>query len=154
MDESKHSKCEQVRELLSELAESAPSNAAPDIAKANSFLANGETAHDHVETCSSCRKWLIQTTDLVNMAQALPQFDVSEGLTQSIMRSVEQEDKAKQYRLSWLVYGAAISLFFYVTLFVDGYESVWGLGSWVVGLATMVVLKLLIAEPKREKQVI
>ncbi len=150
MEESKHNKCDKVRQLLMELVDSESMGIAHD---QSGTLVDGEPAMQHVENCSSCQVWKSQTTDIVNVARVLPQFDVSESLTQSILRSVEKESKVSQHRLVWVVYAAAVSLFLFTMLFVDAYESVWGIGSWVVGLATMVVLKMLITEPKKERQV-
>lgn len=153
MDESKHNKCDEVRELLMELVDSESMGIAPDKAATEIALVDGEKASQHVENCSSCQTWKSQTIDILNVARALPQFDVSESLTQSILRSVETENKTSQQRLAWVVYAAAVSLFLFLILFVDAYESVWGIGSWVVGLATMIVLKMLITEPQKERQV-
>lgn len=137
-----------------ELVDSESIGIAADDTGADQLLIDGEPAQQHVENCSSCQIWKNQTMEMVSVARSLPQFDVSEALTQSILRQVEQEDSVKQQRLAWVVYAATASLFLFVMLFVDAYESVWGVGSWIVGLATMIGLKMLITEPKKERQVI
>lgn len=88
------------------------------------------------------------------MTRLLPQFDVSERLTQSILTQVAAVEKSRQQQLGWIVYATAVVLFVYVMLFVDAFESVWGIGSWMLGLATMIGLKLLVAEPEKEKQAV
>ncbi|MDZ4833130.1 MAG: hypothetical protein SGJ27_04945 [Candidatus Melainabacteria bacterium] len=155
MDESKHNKCDQIREQLIELVDRESIGVTPGNSGMETLLVDGESAKEHVENCSACRIWKDQTLEMIDVAHSLPQFDVSESLTQSILRGVEQEDRVKQHRLAWVVYGSALSLFLYVLLFGDAYESVWGIGSWIVGLGTMIVLKMIVTEhPKKERQVI
>lgn len=138
-------KCEQVQGLLAESFE--PDGSASDL------VLDGEPIRIHVENCPDCSTWQKQAMDIVDMTRSLPQFDVSEGLTQSILRQVELEDGSKQQDLRWVVYAVAATMFLFLVLFVDAYESVWGIGSWIVGLVTMLGVKILIAEPKKERQV-
>lgn len=142
-----------MREILTEILDDSSDSTKNNLAK-NTQEVDGELVSKHLERCFPCQSWQIQTEELVDMTRSLPQFDVSERLTQSILSQVAVEEKSRQQQLGWIVYAAAVVLFLYVMLFVDAFESVWGVGSWVVGLATMIGLKLLIAEPKKESQVV
>lgn len=51
----------------------------------------------HAEACAGCAKWMVEVDDIAAFSAALPQFDVSEQLTQSIMANVAKEAK---HRLS------------------------------------------------------
>jgi predicted anti-sigma-YlaC factor YlaD len=153
VDELNRTKCDKVRELLTEILDDTSDLSANSLAKSK-LEVEGEPVAVHLEQCTPCQTWRAQTDEIVDMARMLPQFDVSESLTQSILMQVSSEDKARQQQLGWIVYAMAIGLFFYTMLFVDAFESVWGIGSWGVGLATMVGLKLLISEPKKERQVV
>lgn len=142
-----------MREILTEILDDSSDSTQNNLAK-NTQEVDGELVSKHLERCAPCQSWQIQTEELVDMTRSLPQFDVSERLTQSILSQVAVAEKSRQQQLGWVVYAAAVVLFLYVMLFVDAFESVWGVGSWVVGLATMIGLKLLIAEPKKESQVV
>jgi len=145
VDDLNNKRCDRVRELLSE----EPSNR-----ELETLEVDGEPISLHIDGCSPCRTWKEQTDEIVDMARSIPQFDVSERLTQNILTMVATEDKAKQQQFRWVVYAVTIAMFLYILLFVDALESVWGVGSWVVGLATMLGLKLLVSEPKKERQVV
>lgn len=45
----------------------------------------------HAAGCAHCRQWQQESADIVDMAAALPQFDVSEHVTQNILAAVDQE---------------------------------------------------------------
>ncbi len=153
MDELNETKCSRVREILTEILDDTADSTRNNLENSTQEV-DGERVSIHLQSCDRCQNWQAQTEEMVDMARLLPQFDVSERLTQSILAQVAVVESSKQQQLSWLVYAAAVALFLYVMLFVDAFESVWGIGSWIVGLGTMIGLKLLIAEPRKESQVV
>ena len=153
MDELNETKCSRVREILTEILDDTADSTRNNLEN-NTQEVDGERVSIHLQSCARCQNWQAQTEEMVDMARLLPQFDVSERLTQSILAQVAVVESSKQQQLSWIVYAAAVALFLYVMLFVDAFESVWGIGSWIVGLGTMIGLKLLIAEPRKESQVV
>lgn len=153
MDELNETKCSRVREILTEILDDTADSTRNNLDN-NTQEVDGERVSIHLQSCARCQNWQAQTEEMVDMARLLPQFDVSERLTQSILAQVAVVESSKQQQLSWIVYAAAVALFLYVMLFVDAFESVWGIGSWIVGLGTMMGLKLLIAEPRKESQVV
>ncbi len=48
---------------------------------------------NHASICADCSVWKSQMVDILAMTSGLPQFDVSEHLTQSIMATVAAERK-------------------------------------------------------------
>jgi predicted anti-sigma-YlaC factor YlaD len=142
-----------VREILTEILDDNTDSFKNNLEKETREV-DGERISIHMQNCTRCQSWQAQTEELTDMARLLPQFDVSERLTQSILSQVAVVENSRQQQLSWIVYAAAVILFLYVMLFVDAFESVWGIGSWIVGLGTMIGLKLLIAEPRKESQVV
>lgn len=153
MDELNETKCRRVREILTEILDDTADSTRNNLENCTQEV-DGERVSMHLQSCDRCQNWQAQTEEMVDMARLLPQFDVSERLTQSILAQVAVVESSKQQQLSWIVYAAAVALFLYVMLFVDAFESVWGIGSWIVGLGTMIGLKLLIAEPRKESQVV
>lgn len=98
-------------------------------------------AHDG--SCKSCEAWQRQSKDLMDMMAAMPQFDVSEALTQRILSSVETE-KGKVISLESLpamplgiVAAAAVILLFPV-------DGVQGALSWMAAAAGLVLLQVLV----------
>lgn len=147
MDETKARKCIAVRELLSDCIEEESSSW-------NALETDGERVADHMQKCMSCQDWHRQSTDMITMARSLPQFDVSERLTQNILSEVSAIERARPQQLKWLVYAVVLTVFVATVLIIDAAESVWGIGSWIVGLATMIGVKLLISDSKAERQVV
>ena len=153
MDDVSKQKCKRVQEFLAEILDDTSDLERNNLAKSTHEV-DGELVSEHLKLCASCQSWQLQTEELVDMTRLLPQFDVSERLTQSILTQVAAVEKSRQQQLGWIVYATAVVLFVYVMLFVDAFESVWGIGSWMLGLATMIGLKLLVAEPEKEKQAV
>lgn len=120
----------------------------------NAMETDGESVADHMQACISCQDWHQQSTDMITMARSLPQFDVSERLTQNILSEVAAIDRARPQHLRWLVYSVVLTVFVATVLVIDAAESVWGIGSWIIGLATMIGIKLLISDSESERQTV
>jgi len=96
----------------------------------------------HEAQCSSCRVWTAQTQSILDVAAAMPQFDVSEALTQRILESVEAEAKRPRVEFGLLLpaaFAAGVALFTMAPV-----ESVEGMLSWAIGLAGVVLLKAIV----------
>lgn len=102
----------------------------------------------HLTACSPCRDWSRQAQAIVEVARDMPQFDVSEALTQRILTSVEAESIYGRAYVNMLapslVLLAVMVLFFYV----ESGESLEGMLSWAIGLGLMAALKLLLSGDK------
>jgi predicted anti-sigma-YlaC factor YlaD len=149
VNEMDDKKCQSVRELVSEALDGAA--ATGKNASLDGLVFEEESVAAHMESCSPCRSWHLKTEDIMELARSLPQFDVPEQLTQSILSEVCKEESARQ-QLSWVVYVVALAAFLFMIIFMDAYESIWGIGSWLVGFATMLALKLLVSEPVEGEQ--
>ena len=103
----------------------------------------------HLTTCRACATFGEQMAEIVAAAAALPQFDVSEALTQRILASAPASRPAPPAAsMTMPLMAAAAALWMYL-LVVVSVESVDGLMSWAVSLVLMVVLRLIIGG-KRE----
>lgn len=102
---------------------------------------------EHLAACGDCAAYMADTAAIVELARAMPQFDVSEELTQSILKATRQ-GRSKQ---SDTMAGAVVVLGFLFFLFsIETWETTWGILSWLIGLAAMVIFKYLAEEPARE----
>ena len=128
--------CHEYRDSFDELND----QLAPMSAQRQSAL----TAHG--KQCTSCASWREQTEQLIDMAEAMPQFDVSEALTQRILTAVELERTVRAGSTTpYLVPLAAVTA---ILLFAwIPFETVDGVVSWVLGAAGLAGLKLLITTP-------
>lgn len=108
----------------------------------------------HLEVCTACSAWYSHTASIIETAKVMPQFDVSENLTQNILASVAREEMTRQRSWSWVAYGTGIFAAMWFLLIVDGYETIWGVGSWMLGLLTLVALKCLVADTGKKHQVV
>ncbi|MBZ0187108.1 MAG: hypothetical protein K8F91_12750, partial [Candidatus Obscuribacterales bacterium] len=100
----------------------------------------------HINECSACSCWLTQTKQLIEIARSAPQFDVSEELTQKILVEVQFESKQSKQLLT-ITSAIVVGGFLWFLFFFDSFETTWGVASWLVGLAALVALKFVIAEP-------
>lgn len=102
---------------------------------------------EHLAACGDCAAYIADTAAIVELARAMPQFDVSEELTQSILKETRQ-GRSKQ---SATMAGAVVVLGFLFFLFsMETWETTWGMLSWLIGLAAMVIFKYLAEEPVQE----
>ena len=108
----------------------------------------------HLEACTACSAWYRHSASIIETAKVMPQFDVSESLTQNILASVAKEEIQGQRNWSWLMYGTAAFVAMWFLLIVDDVESIWGMGSWLFGFLTLVGLKFLVADSGKKHQVI
>ena len=108
---------------------------------------------NHVAECASCQRYKVQSDDIVAMSAQLPQFDVSEQITQNIMAAVGSERRtpaAGHYGLLIPVGVACIAAAITV-LPVDSWE---GLASTAVGVVGLVLLKMLISNVQPEESAV
>lgn len=102
-------------------------------------------AQTHVKACSSCNVWSHQMGELVAMSSSMPQFDVSEALTQNILKAVESEP-AHQTSLSsaanlvQTLFGLAVV----AIMMVEAAEDFNGLIAWGIGLGVVYSINLLV----------
>lgn len=107
----------------------------------------------HLEMCTACSAWYRHTASIIETAKVMPQFDVSESLTQNILSSIANEEIQGQRNWSWLMYGAVFVAMWFL-LIVDDAESIWGMGSWLFGFLTLAGLKFLVVDSGKKQQVV
>jgi predicted anti-sigma-YlaC factor YlaD len=98
---------------------------------------------EHFAECADCRDWQSQTIDLVSQMSAMPQFDVSEALTQRILASVRDEESTRLSTAQMVSMAVATGVAVAFLCF-DSLESAAGLASWLVGLSALFLLKPLL----------
>ncbi len=87
----------------------------------------------HSQECKSCLAILTQHSNIIEMASSLPQFDVSEGLTQKILEKVEKQS-TPGIETSLLPIGVFAAFLYFILLPFDSLQSVLGWGASLVGL--------------------
>ena len=110
----------------------------------------------HVSKCSNCAALLKQNEIISEMTLNLPQFDVSENLTQRIMQSVNIQQQNQGGAISsrsdlLLPLGGAASLMFVLLMPAD---SMQGWLAWGMGLLGLLGLQLLVQASGSEEQVV
>jgi anti-sigma factor RsiW len=56
----------------------------------------------HMAGCDACKRWHRENEEMSAMVSSMPQFDVSEALTQKIMNSVEAQPKRHLVSSLWV----------------------------------------------------
>jgi hypothetical protein len=86
-----------------------------------------------------------QIQEIEAVAASLPQYDVSEGLTQNILRAVEAEPAYGKNRDSIMTASMIFAVILAALFVIETQESVGGILSWMVGLAVMYSISLLVS---------
>lgn len=100
----------------------------------------------HLNICQDCSLWQTEVDELTVMAQAAPQFDVGENLTQKILSGVDGIELERKSKLNSVVTFCLFGFFIWLLFFQDSLESIWGLASWLLGFGIIAGLKLLISD--------
>lgn len=144
MNEPLDDTCNRVRQLLDQ-----------ELDEGESWLdsaARQETAA-HLESCGACRVWYRQAGEVLKTARAIAQFDVPEALTQRIIAAIEQKSRdgalAVPAALMLVIVAGAMGL-----LILDSTESLTGLFSWLVGLVSMSLVKVLVCKGRETEQML
>lgn len=104
----------------------------------------------HENCCKACKGLSKQHKQITVLASGFPQFDVSEGLTQKILKSVEQES-VPTVHTSFYPIGLAASI---VILVLVPFDSIQSLLGWASGLLGLAVLQILMKTANAREQVI
>ena len=141
MDRTQKEACNEIRELLDRRL---------DI---DEILSDSEDlrADTHLREGNSWEMWTRKTQSIIETAKVMPQFDVSEQLTQSIMGSITAHETAKRYPLAGLLQVLGVLGGLWLVLMVDPYETVWGVMSWVIGLVLLAGIKFLMSDAPGEE---
>jgi hypothetical protein len=105
---------------------------------------------EHSAQCASCSAWQKQNDAVISLASAMPQFDVSEGLTQKILSAVEKENTPGM-EVSLLPISIAAGLAFLVFVPFDSAQSLF---SWGIGLLSLFVFYMLMKLASSKEQMI
>ncbi|HEY9719627.1 MAG TPA: hypothetical protein V6C69_19265 [Trichormus sp.] len=101
----------------------------------------------HLTECTECLSWQRQTTELAAVASQMPQFDVSEALTQRILNDAAMQ-QSKKGSIIATVAGVLVALCALAVLqVIDQCESTTGILSWCLGMVTMVAFAKFVSEP-------
>jgi len=93
----------------------------------------------HQNSCAACDSWCKQHADLIQLAETLPQFDVSEGLTQRILDSVGKQ-ATPGLETSLLPIGLVAAVAAFVLVPVDSLQGLYGWGAGILGLWALQLL--------------
>ena len=105
-----------------------------------------ENELEHLANCICCRNWKEDIDYLTEMAESMPNFDVSESLTQKILSSVREDEKERRSLLQTPLAICLLSTFAWLLFYQDSLESAWGLGSWLLALVTIAGFKFLLVD--------
>ncbi|HIA54682.1 MAG TPA: hypothetical protein EYN91_21785 [Candidatus Melainabacteria bacterium] len=102
----------------------------------------------HLKACTSCSAWSTQMREIETVAASMPQFDVSEALTQNILKAVESEPAqlGSSYWQSvaiWVLCSVATGFMAFETA-----ENAQGLAAWAIGLGIVYGVYLLVGSSK------
>lgn len=106
----------------------------------------------HRDQCHGCQAWQAQTDSLIDMSSAMPQFDVSEALTQRILASVDTQRRQSPVETGYLIPLAVVAAA--MSLTVLPLDSIDGLFSWGIGLGGLFVLKAFVSIVPASEQAI
>mgnify|MGYP000585238808 CR=1 FL=1 len=104
----------------------------------------------HINDCVACARWQEENQSIVMMVDAMPQFDVSEQLTQRILTSLPRQSPSmisSTFLIPAAVVGAA------ALGAVMPFESIEGLASSAVSLLALFMIHLLIKSARTEEMV-
>ncbi len=123
-----------------------------EMAESTQMLSQAEqlSFEKHKLECRACENWLSQHIELAQMSAALPQFDVSEGLTQKILDSIEKQSTPGVETSIWPV-GVAATLAFLVMVPFDSVQSVL---SWGAGGLGLLALQMLMKAANSKEQLV
>jgi predicted anti-sigma-YlaC factor YlaD len=111
----------------------------------NCMEAREKHAEAHIKTCGSCSLWSQQVGDIVSMTSSMPQFDVSEALTQNIMKAVESEPAHQPSVLSGAnLFQVLFGLAVVAVMLVESAEDFNGLVAWAIGIGVLYSINLLV----------
>jgi hypothetical protein len=101
----------------------------------------------HGENCANCRVWTKQMNSIVNDIGQIPQFDVSEALTQKVLAGITQERKSHAIK-EWIVLPASLIVCAAVC-FVAPLDSVEGACSWLMCAAVAAAFGVIVRGPAK-----
>lgn len=129
----KNSECLQARKTVDDV----------DAYSAEQLLA----AEQHIRVCRECETWRNQVNAIVATAQAVPEFDVPEALTQRILGDVQEASSGNAATVRTLVLSGVV-LISAICVFssdsIDSFDTVNGAITWLLGFLVLFGLKLLI----------
>lgn len=94
---------------------------------------------EHESNCKACAGLRKQHRQIIEMAANFPQFDISEGLTQRILESLDKES-SPGLRTSFLPIGIATTVAVVMLVPFDSVQSLLGWGAGLLGLVSLEVL--------------
>lgn len=110
-------------------------------------------ADEHKRGCQVCSAWTAQSVQIMDLAADMPQFDVSEALTQRILNAVELERAVAPHRVPLYIWPSAVLLAGLLLTAVP-YETMDGLLSWVCGIGALGVVQFLVSTKSGEQAVV
>lgn len=104
----------------------------------------------HMQACRACSIIMNQHEQINELASMMPQFDVSEGLTQKILESVSVES-APKVETPLLPLALAATFIFFLLVPFDSIQSLFG---WGVGILGLIALQVLMQTAGQQEQVV
>lgn len=112
--------------------------------------AETQACENHQRICRKCDAWRKQHLSIAQLAIDMPQFDVSEGLTQKILGSIEKES-TPGVETSIVPLAVAATFAFILLIPFDSIQSLYGWGAGILGL---VILQMLINTANSKEQLV
>lgn len=104
----------------------------------------------HFANCSACSSWSKQHSAILELSAAMPQFDVSEGLTQRIISSLEKSSTpAVETSLLPLCLLAVLAF-----LVLVPFDSLQGICVWGLGVLGLILFQALIQAANTQERLI
>lgn len=110
-------------------------------------------AHMHLKQCASCSTWSQQVNEIAAVALNMPQYDVSEAMTQRIVSAIDAEPTYGRalggVSAVQIVFGLAMFAF----MLFEAAEDINGVISWSIGLAIVYGISLLVSSNREVETV-
>lgn len=108
------------------------------------------TFQKHMESCDGCKQWHRHNEELGAIVSAMPQFDVSEALTQQILAAVDKQPKRNLAHALLAPLAVAAAAVCCTLMPIDTLE---GLLSTAVGFGGLYLIRLVVKSAPHEELV-
>lgn len=111
--------------------------------------------NEHTKECADCKSFQSQNNQIAALTASMPQFDISEALTQKVMAVViaeaKEQDIIKEIGMQELM-SAVIALTIVVLISLASHENLSGFYSWVLSFAGLLTFSTVMSKTVLVKQ--
>jgi hypothetical protein len=112
--------------------------------------------NEHTKQCAGCANFQSQNAQIADLTASMPQFDISEALTQKVMTlvmdEVKEQDKVKEIGMQELV-AAVMALTIVALVSLISHENLSGFYSWVLSFAGLLAFSTAMGKTALARQV-